>query len=131
QVIGKALQKDPRRRWTSAAEMAHALGLSLSSHQPAPPFTVVSAPPSSGAAIAPTTYGSSAAVAADPPIRATLAGQPAANGPLQPAAPAPLPVTTTAPPQEPIAQALSVCCQNFRGWWRDVQLSPLARAVLI
>lgn len=135
QVIGKALQKDPRRRWTSAAEMAHVLGLSLSSHQPATPFTFVSAPPSSGAAIAPTTYGSSAAVAADPPIRATLAGQPAAtgttNGPLQPAAPAPLPVTTTAPPQEPIAQALSVCCQNLRGWWRDVQLSPLARAVLI
>src|SRR5690606_23988575 len=28
QVIGKALQKDPRRRWTSAAEMAHVLGLS-------------------------------------------------------------------------------------------------------
>ncbi len=40
-------------------------------------------------------------------------------------------ISTTGESQEPLAQALGVCCQNLRGWWRDVQLSPLVRVIVI
>jgi len=112
-VISKALQKDPRRRWSSAAEMTAALGLTHAHPQPQP----ISSQPIAGQ---PVVTPSLSRGSQEPNAAARVDG---AIGDLL--------VTSTAEPQEPIAQALSVCCQNLRGWWREMQLSPLARAVVI
>jgi hypothetical protein len=81
----------------------------------------------------------------EPPIRATLLGTPPGNGSRHQARAAALPIagngasTSLAAPhraaagrsQEPLAQAIGVCWQNLQSWWREMQLSPGARFLVM
>lgn len=100
-VVEIALRKDPDQRWSSATAMIQAIEQRASGS--APKGTATENP---------------------------NAGAPAAETPNAEIPAAEIPVRLV-PPEEPLAQAVAIGWRHLTQWWRDIQLSPLVRMVLI